>query len=396
MTTLQHRNIRINRTLSRLGIFDFTRVAIYLERGMTLPQTLLIGVSYNIGCLIFNSLSHKLKNTCRDKLQLSTILKLIFFITLVTNKTFIGFCLGSALMGISDTLSTVNTDTYVYAVYKDDHPNIMQKVIADSTIIALFFNVFVSLTFQIAFWLPVVILCFVQLAVFFIGNTLPNIEITSKVEEPKKKQSTRNIIEQIRKDVNTKQISLLVGIMITVKVVMVLMIKTKPYYLKALPFSTKTLGLIDTAAQLGQVVSRKVPKKYKTLEFVPITLIALMFVTIISPFVEPLYYIPYMLITPFCMSSLMPVISKTIGDYTENSKQMSRILNYCDLVNNIVVIAFLFIISKVFVNNPFYYGYFVALPIMLLGLGFITAFLNMSDNLENATTVIAVKPSKVI
>lgn len=342
-----------------MAMYDFLRMAIYLSRGVSISNTLMVSIFYNVGSMLYNIVSHKIRVKPRLMIQLATFLKFNFFVSLLYADSLIVFCLMSALLGISETISTTLSESFCYELNKEEHSKVMTYINSTSSMITIGFNIFATMTFQTFLYLPVGIIMLSQLVTFILGFKLPDVEWGAK----KAKFSFKEL-KNIKVSGNLKKWALL---LLCFKIYVIIFIRTKPYFLRSLPFEANILGHFDTAAQIGAILAAKIPRKYfKTLPAIMASNILCLIVTFLSPLINPLYMLPYLLVTPVSNIIIMPMINQEIGKESENMAQMSSVLNLVELATNVAIIGILYFMASAYKVMPFYSSYFIATPFILV------------------------------
>ena len=366
---VQRRMLYINRITSRLGMYDLLRTAIYLAKGISVSGTVIIVLFYNIGSLTYNTLLSKIKIKPRTALQISTIMKFTFYATIAFSNNLWMFCILSFLQGVSDTISNIVTDSYCYQINKDSHSKVMAEIISSATLITIILNLVASATFQISWWIPLGIMMLSQVITFVTGFYLPDIEDSNNDHIICNKFSLKEEISQFKKDLDSKQLRNIVYLLLCFKIYIIILIRVKPYMLRAMPFSISVLGYIDTFAQVGAIVASKIPKKYLKLDnmLVISNSVAIMLV-ILSVFINPVVLAPFLLLTPVAFMLIVPAISQEIGDMTAGMSHMNRVLCKVDMVNNVVVLLVLIFMTTMYKTMPFYVGYLIALPFIFIAM----------------------------
>ena len=363
------RMLYINRITSRLGMYDLLRTAIYLAKGISVSGTVIIVLFYNIGSLTYNTLLSKIKIKPRTALQVSTVMKFAFYATIAFSNNLWMFCILSFLQGVSDTISNIVTDSYCYQINKDSHSKVMAEIISSATLITIILNLVASATFQISWWIPLGIMMVSQVITFTTGFYLPDIEDDSTDHVRRNKFSLKEEISQLRRDLDSKQLRNIAYLLLCFKIYIVILIRVKPYMLRAMPFNVSVLGYIDTFAQVGAIIAPKIPKKYLKLDnmLVIFNSVAIILV-ILSVFINPVVLTPFLLLTPVAFTLIVPAISQEIGSMTTCMSHMNRILCKVDMVNNVVVLLVLIFMTTMYKTMPFYVGYLIALPFIFIAM----------------------------
>ena len=366
---VQRRMLYINRITSRLGMYDLLRTAIYLAKGISVSGTVTIVLFYNIGSLIYNTLLSKIKIKPRTALQISTVMKFAFYATIAFSDNLWMFCILSFLQGVSDTISNIVTDSYCYQINKDSHSKVMAEIISSATLITIILNLVASATFQISWWIPLGIMMVSQVITFTTGFYLPDIEDSNNDHIICNKFSLKEEISQFRRDLGSNQLRNIAYLLLCFKIYIVILLRVKPYMLRAMPFNISILGYIDTASQIGAVVASKIPKKYLKLEnMLVISNSVAIALVILSVFINPVVLAPFLLLTPVAFMLIVPAISQEIGDMTAGMSHMNRVLCKVDMVNNVVVLLVLIFMTTMYKTMPFYVGYLIALPFIFIAM----------------------------
>ena len=369
INTVQHRMFYINRITSRLGMYDLLRTAIYLAKGISVSGTVTIVLFYNIGSLVYNIVLSKIRIKPRTALQISTVMKFAFYATIAFSDNLWMFCILSFLQGISDTISNIVTDSYCYQINKDDHSKVMTEIISSATLVTIILNLVASATFQISWWIPLGIMMVSQVITFVTGFYLPDIEDGSTNHVRCNKFSLKEEISQFRRDLDSKQLRNIACLLLCFKIYIIILIRVKPYMLRAMPFSISVLGYIDTFAQVGAIIAPKIPKKYLKLDnMLVISNSVAIILVILSVFINPVVLTPFLLLTPVAFTLIVPAISQEIGSMTTCMSHMNRILCKVDMVNNVAVLLVLIFMTTIYKTMPFYVGYLIALPFIFIAM----------------------------
>ena len=89
-------------------------------------------------------------------------------------------------------------------------------------------------------------------------------------------------------------------------------------------------------------------------------------VTVVAAKIPPLLLLPVLFVTPISSVVLFNSLTQDIGDAIDNKAELAYVLNKVDMVTNVSLIIFLRILKVVYETKPFYYAYYIAVPLLVL------------------------------
>ena len=351
--------IRLNRIISRIALVETLRVMLYLDRGISLEDTVTIITAYTVGYVIYNLIISKVPMSLKNGMIVANIFKLAYFSIMFRTSNLWLFTFGSLLAGAADSMTTVAGSAYCYQAFKDKYTEEMCKVSTYSLIMLMTTNYIASYNTPESIMIAGIIICTVQSISLITAFMLPNIEKTevssSKVDKAKLLRN-RELMSNC-------------CLFVLVKLYIVLVVKVKPYIIVGAVSEkfAQFRGYVDTTVQASAFFSPYVAKKkYSSRTMIKVFGLLMLVVTAVAANIPPLLLLPVLFVTPISSVVLFNSLTQDIGDAIDNKADLAYVLNKVDMVTNISLIIFLRILKIVYETKPFYYAYYIAIPLLVL------------------------------
>ena len=351
--------IRLNRIISRIALVETLRVMLYLDRGISLEDTVTIITAYTVGYVIYNLIISRVPMSLKNGMIVANIFKLAYFSIMFKTSNLWLFTFGSLLAGAADSMTTVAGSAYCYQAFKDKYTEEMCKVSTYSLIMLMTTNYIASYNTPESIMIAGIIICTIQSMSLLTSFILPNIEKTAV---------SSNKVDK-GKLLKNRELMSNCCLFVLVKLYIVLVVKVKPYIIVGAVSEkfAQFRGYVDTTVQASAFFSPYIAKKkYSSKTMVKMFGLLMLTVTAVAAKIPPLLLLPVLFVTPISSVVLFNSLTQDIGDAIDNKADLAYVLNKVDMVTNVSLIVFLRILKVVYETKPFYYAYYIAVPLLVL------------------------------